>query len=64
MNKRVNGTSAMLMTPFYGDKVAYNTFEKQVERLHGSGIAGYVVNGSTAEFVHLSKEEKSGSWRT
>ena len=58
MNKRVNGTFAVLMTPFCGDKVDYDTFEKQVERLRGSGIAGYVVNGSTAEFVHLSKEEK------
>ncbi|MBQ8684014.1 MAG: dihydrodipicolinate synthase family protein [Clostridia bacterium] len=58
MKMKLEGTFAVLMTPFIGDKVDYVTFEKQVKRLSGTDVAGYVVNGSTAEFIHLSKEEK------
>lgn len=58
MKKYLNGTFAVLMTPFNGDKVDFDAFAQQVIRLHGTGIAGYVVNGSTAEFVQLSHNEK------
>ena len=58
MEKSIKGTFAGLMTPFVGGKVDYEAFEKQVQRLSGSGISGYVVNGSTAEFVYMSEEEK------
>lgn len=58
MQKNINGTFSVLMTPFIGKRVHYDSFTKQVLRLSGTGVAGYVVNGSTAEFVHLSKEEK------
>lgn len=58
MKKSVNGAFAVLMTPFVKNRVDYNAFERQVQRLRGTNVAGYVVNGSTAEFVHLLKEEK------
>ncbi|MBQ2931564.1 MAG: dihydrodipicolinate synthase family protein [Clostridia bacterium] len=58
MKKRINGVFSVLMTPFDGNRVDYDVFAKQVQRLSGTDVAGYVVNGSTAEFVHLTKEEK------
>lgn len=58
MNKYLNGTFAVLMTPFCGNQVDEDAFVRQIKRLSGSGIAGYVVNGSTAEFVHLSRGEQ------
>ena len=58
INKSFNGTFAVLMTPFSGNRVDYGAYERQVHRLSGTGVAGYVVNGSTAEFVHLTREEK------
>ncbi len=58
MEKSIKGTYAVLMTPFVGGRVNYGAFERQVQRLSGTGVSGYVVNGSTAEFVHMSDEEK------
>ena len=56
MNKIINGPFAVLMTPFVGAIVNEEAFIKQIERVNGTGISGFVVNGSTAEFVQLSIE--------
>ena len=58
MKNKLTGTFAVLMTPFIKAKVDFETFEKQVKGLSGTGIKGYVVNGSTAEFVQMSMDEK------
>ena len=58
MNKYLNGPFAVIMTPFKGGKVDEANFIKQVERVNGTGISGFVVNGSTAEFPKLSLEEQ------
>ena len=46
------------MTPFAKDKVDMAAYEAQVARLIDTDIAGFVTNGTTAEFVNLSLEEQ------
>lgn len=58
MNKLINGPFGVLLAPFKGDKIDYESFIKQIERANPSKISGYVVNGSTAEFIQLSLEEQ------
>lgn len=56
--KRIKGPYSVLMTPFEGKKVDREAFEKQIARLNGTGVSGYVVNGSTSEFIQLSLDEQ------
>ena len=58
MNKTLVGPYAVLMTPFKNNEVDYEAYEKQVVRLLDTDIAGFMVNGSTAEYVALSYEEE------
>lgn len=58
MSKIITGPFAVLMTPFLGEKVDEKSFIKQIERVNGTGVSGFVVNGSTAEFIQLSIEEQ------
>ena len=58
MKKFIEGPFGVLLTPFNGSKVDEKTFVKQIERINDSKISGYVVNGSTSEFVQLSLEEQ------
>ena len=58
MKKQIRGPYAVLMTPFSGDVVDKESFIKQIKRINGTGVSGFVVNGSTAEFIHLSIEEQ------
>lgn len=56
--KKIKGPYAVLMTPFNGKTVDEEAFVKQINRLNGSDLSGYVVNGSTSEFVQLSLAEQ------
>lgn len=58
MNKALQGPYAVLMTPFAGDKPDEAGYVEQVKRINASGISGFVVNGSTAEFVSLSLDRQ------
>ncbi len=58
MKNTLGGAYAVLLTPFKDGQVDYEAFKAQVLRLQGSNIAGYMVNGSTAEFPTLSFEEQ------
>ncbi|MBQ3046817.1 MAG: dihydrodipicolinate synthase family protein [Clostridia bacterium] len=58
MRKFLKGPFAVLMTPFKDNKLDEETFIKQIKRINGTGVSGFVVNGSTAEFIHLSLEEQ------
>lgn len=58
MSKLLTGPFAVLMTPFVGDKVDEQAFIAQIKMANDSGISGFVTNGSTAEYVHLSLEEQ------
>ena len=56
--KKITGPYAVLLTPFDSDKLDEKSFIAQVQRLSGTKLSGYVVNGSTAEFTSLSFEEQ------
>ena len=58
MNKIISGPFSVLMTPFDGHNVDKNAFVEQIKRINDSGVSGFVVNGSTAEFIQLSLEEQ------
>ena len=54
----LKGPYAVLMTPFKGDEVDGEAFISQIKRLNDKKISGYVVNGSTSEFIQLSPKEQ------
>lgn len=58
MKKYVTGPYAVLLTPFAGDKVDLAAYTKQVKALNDTGISGFITNGSTGEFTHLSLREQ------
>lgn len=58
MNNSIKGPFAVLMTPFSKNIVDESAYIKQVKRLNKSQVSGYVTNGSTGEFTHLSLEEQ------
>ena len=58
MSKLIKWPFAVLMTPFVDGKIDQASFVKQVKRANGTGISGFVSNGSTAEFIQLSLEEQ------
>lgn len=58
MEKYISGPFAVLLSPFKNGKLDEDSFIKQVKRLSGTKISGYVVNGSTAEFIAMSIEEQ------
>jgi len=57
---KLEGVFAPLTTPFAADgSVALEDLRVNVERYNGTGLAGYVVLGSTGEEVLLTREECS-----
>ena len=58
MSKLLKGPFAVLMTPFVGDKIDEEAFVAQIKMANGTGISGFVTNGSTAEYIQLSLEEQ------
>ena len=57
-DKLLKGPFSVLMTPFNGAHVDKEAYLKQVERLNGTNVSGYVTNGSTGEFIQLSLNEQ------
>ena len=55
---KIKGPYAVLMTPFDGETVDGEAFVKQIKRLNATDLSGYVVNGSTSEFIQLSPDEQ------
>lgn len=51
------GVYAALTTPFIREAVSLEKFRKNIERYNRSGLAGYVVLGSTGEAVFLNDDE-------
>ncbi|WP_099159244.1 4-hydroxy-tetrahydrodipicolinate synthase [Virgibacillus ndiopensis] len=57
--KKLEGAFPVLITPMNQDgEVNYNGLKQNIEHFINEGVAGIVVNGSTGEFVSLTKEEK------
>jgi 4-hydroxy-2-oxoglutarate aldolase len=57
MTKGFEGVFAALTTPFAGDEIAVDGFKKNILRYNPTGLAGYVVLGSTGEAVLLDDAE-------
>jgi len=57
MTKAFEGIYAALTTPFERDEVSVARAAENVARLNGTGLAGYLVLGSTGESVSLNDEE-------
>jgi len=57
MAKSLEGVFAALTTPFAGGEIAIDGFRKNILRYNTTGLAGYVVLGSTGEAVLLEDAE-------
>lgn len=57
MSKPLEGVYAALTTPFLGDEVSTERIGENVRRLNATGLAGYLVLGSTGESVSLTDAE-------
>lgn len=57
MSKPLEGIYAALTTPFVGDDISTDGIKDNVRRLNDTGLAGYLVLGSTGESVSLSDAE-------
>ncbi len=57
MSKAFTGVYAALTTPFEQDEVSAARASENVARYNGTGLAGYLVLGSTGECVFLSDDE-------
>lgn len=58
MSKKFTGIFAALTTPFANDKqIAVEKFKENIEKFNQTGLAGYVVMGSTGEAPFVDDEE-------
>jgi 4-hydroxy-2-oxoglutarate aldolase len=57
MSQRWEGVFAALTTPFAGEEISVEKFRGNIERYNRTGLAGYVVLGSTGEAVFLGDDE-------
>jgi 4-hydroxy-2-oxoglutarate aldolase len=57
MSPKFRGVFAALTTPFVRSRVAREKFGENIRRYNKTGLAGYVILGSTGEAVFLSEEE-------
>ncbi len=59
MPKLFAGIYAALLTPFKDDEVALDFFRDNIAKYNATGLAGYVVLGSTGECVSITDEESA-----
>jgi len=57
MSQRFEGIFAALTTPFVRDEVSVPKFKENIAKFNATGLAGYLVLGSTGESVSLSDAE-------
>ncbi|MCX8159325.1 MAG: dihydrodipicolinate synthase family protein [Candidatus Saccharicenans sp.] len=57
MKKRFSGIFAALTTPFTEGRLAVERFKENIEKFNRTGLAGYVVMGSTGEAPFVDDEE-------
>ena len=57
MSKRFEGIFAALTTPFVHDEISLPKFKENIAKFNATGLAGYLVLGSTGESVSLSDAE-------
>lgn len=57
--KEIRGAFPVLVTPMHEDEtVNYEGLAQNIEKFIQEGVAGLCINGSTGEFVSLTKEER------
>ncbi|MGB4705586.1 MAG: dihydrodipicolinate synthase family protein [Candidatus Saccharicenans sp.] len=57
MKTAIEGIFAALTTPFEGGKIALEKFRENIQKFNWTGLAGYVVMGSTGEAPFVDDEE-------
>jgi 4-hydroxy-tetrahydrodipicolinate synthase len=57
VSKPLEGVYVALTTPFDGEEISVAKMKDNVRRLNATGLAGYLVLGSTGESVSLTDEE-------
>lgn len=57
MEKRLRGIFAALTTPFAEGRISVEKFRENIEKFNRTGLAGYVVMGSTGEAPFVDDEE-------
>ncbi|MBC7360943.1 MAG: dihydrodipicolinate synthase family protein [Candidatus Aminicenantes bacterium] len=57
MDKKFRGIFAALTTPFVNSQIAVEKFRENIEKFNQTGLAGYVVMGSTGEAPFVDDEE-------
>lgn len=56
---KIKGVFPVLITPMLEDgAIDWDGFRKNIEHFIEEGVAGIAINGSTGEFVSLTKEER------
>lgn len=58
MKKLISGPYGVLLTPFKDNKVDFVNLKKELDYVNDDGIKGFVLNGSTSEFINLSIDEQ------
>lgn len=59
MGKSFKGAYPVIITPMdQQEEIDWDGLEKNIEYFVNEGVAGLVINGSTGEFVSLTKEER------
>jgi 4-hydroxy-2-oxoglutarate aldolase len=56
--KELSGVLAPMVTPFKDDKIVWQGLVDNVEKMNGTGLAGYFVLGTNGEYKSLSVEER------
>ena len=57
--KKIEGVFPVLITPMINEQeIDWEGFKKNIEHFINEGVTGIAINGSTGEFVSLSKEER------
>lgn len=56
---KIEGVFPVLITPMFDEKeINWEGFRNNIEHFINEGVTGIAINGSTGEFVSLSKEER------
>ncbi|HAR36590.1 MAG TPA: dihydrodipicolinate synthase family protein, partial [Acidobacteria bacterium] len=57
MEKKFKGIFAALTTPFSNGQIAVDKLRENIEKFNQTGLAGYIIMGSTGEAPFVNDEE-------
>ena len=57
MTEKLKGVFAALTTPFENGRIAIKNFQENIQKYNATGLAGYVVAGSSGEAAYLADDE-------